>query len=808
MQHPENTIVRHAIVLIFSLLVLFWGSCSKQSSQFVWTAEDGNILRNGRSEYFIGTNLWYAGRLAKDEAGRERLERELDTLKSLGVTNLRVLATEGEDIAALRYALDRMQERGMCAVLFLNNAWEWSYGFADYLEAAGEGPQPRPATDGYQAYMKAMAAFCASEKAVALNHDYVRNIVSALKDHPAIFSWQISNEPRCFSDDPAVRDAFVNYIHGTAALVKSLDPVHMVSTGNEGLKGCEEDISLYERINSCEDIDYITIHIWPYNWGWVKQDSVNDGIDGAVEKTGAYIDEHLDLARRLGKALVIEEFGYPRDGFSFDRACTTEGRNRIYSYVFSRVAESAQNGGELAGCNFWGWGGFAEPSHEMWQEGDDFCGDPAQEAQGLNSVFVTDSSTVGAISVYASTLSEMTRLRYEFSSGCLFTDKAGRKLSVEAYNPSCDEVEVSLALVSDLSLMAEKKDTVLCLSRSFSREFEKLSFPLEGVAPGFYQVNLSWRSGEKSGSYGTFNIGIDPEKIISPQDRQPDFDEFWNTSLSELAAVPMEVVKEYSPEHSNGVRNSYRVEISSLGGVKMGGYLCEPVKEGKYPVYIDYMGYGADPYWYDPSSSPEAIEFLVSVRDQGIFKAGNERWIDRGLDSKENFYYRGAFCDVVRAVDFVSSLEKADQDHIFARGESQGGAFTLVSAALDPRIAAAAPAVPFLGDYEHYSQIVWWPVWEVFAVADEQGISRSDLFEMLSYFDVKNFTDRIACPVYMAFGLQDPTCPPHTNFAEYNMIKSQKEYLCVPGCGHAMWKEKIWQEAREKWFKARLEERI
>lgn len=802
MPHPKNTIAKYAIVLISSLLAISSISCTERPAQAFWTAEEGNILRNGRSEYFIGTNLWYAGRLAKDEAGRERLDRELDTLKSLGVTNLRVLATEGEDVAALRYALDRMQERGMCAVLFLNNAWEWSYGFADYLEAAGEGPQPRPATEGYSAYMKAMAAFSTSEKAIALNHDYVRNIVSSLKDHPAIFSWQISNEPRCFSDDPAVRDAFVDYIHGTASLIKSLDPVHMVSTGNEGLMGCEKDLSLYERINSCEDIDYITVHIWPYNWSWVKEDSVNGGACGAVERTGAYIDEHLDLARRLGKALVIEEFGYPRDGFRFDRGCQTEGRDRIYSYVFSRVVESAGNGGNLAGCNFWGWGGFAEPAHEMWQEGDDLCGDPSQEAQGLNSVFVTDSSTVGIISGYARTLSEMTRLRYEFSSGCLFTGKGGRALSVEAYNPSCGEVEVSMALVSDLSLMTEKKDTVLCLSRSFSEQFEELSFPLEGVAPGFYQVNLSWRSDGKSGSYGNFNIGIDPELISSPQDKMPDFDAFWSSTLEELAAVPMEIVKEFSPEHSNATRNSYRVEITSLNGVKMGGYLCEPVKEGRYPVFIDYMGYGAEPYWYDPSSNPEAIEFLVSVRDQGIFKAGNERWIDRGLDSKEKFYYRGAFCDVVRAVDFVASLEKADTARIFARGESQGGAFTLISAALDPRIAAAAPAVPFLGDYEHYSQIVWWPVWEVFGAADEQGISRNELFEMLSYFDVKNFTDRIKCPVYMAFGLQDPTCPPHTNFAGYNIIKAPKQYLCVPSCGHAMWKEEEWRTKRDEWFDA------
>lgn len=805
MSRLENTISRCAILLILCALSLIVASCGGRSPRAVWTAEDGNILKNGRSEYFVGTNLWYAGRLAKDEAGRARLVRELDTLKAMGVTNLRVLAVEGEDLAGLEYALDRMEERGMCAVLFLNNAWEWSHGFADYMEAAGAGRQPRPATEGYSAYMQAMAGFSTNDAAISLNHDYIRRIVPALKDHPAIFSWQICNEPRCFSDAPVNRDAFVRYIHSTAALIKSLDPVHMVSTGNEGRMGCEGDMSLCRRINDCDDIDYITLHIWPYNWGWVMEDSVKDGVSAAIQNVGRYIDEHLDMAARLGKPLIIEEFGYPRDGFAFDRECPTSGRDSIYSYVFSRIIDSASRAGNLAGCNFWGWGGFAEPAHEMWQEGDDLCGDPAQEAQGLNSVFSTDATTLQTIVSATEKLSSMARLRYEFSSGHLFTGKGRRALRVEAVNPSADEMEVRMALVSDLSLMSETKDTVLLLSKSVKGESANLDFPLDGVAPGFYQVNLSWESDGLSGSYAPFNIGIDPEEIVSPQDKRPDFDEFWGSTLAELAAIPMDVVMEFSPEHSNSQRNSYRVEITSFGGEKMGGLLCEPVKEGSYPVYIDYMGYGGDTYWYDPSSNPEAIEFLVSVRDQGIFRADNSRWIDRGLDSKENFYYRGAFCDVVRAVDFVASLDKADTSHLFARGESQGGAFTLISASLDPRIAAAAPSVPFLGDYRHYSQIVWWPVWEVFEEADRLGIGRESLFETLSYFDVKNFTDRIKCPVYMAFGLQDPVCPPHTNFAGYNMIESPKKYLCVPGCGHAMWMEEIWQQEKDRWFRSMLE---
>ena len=93
----------------------------------------------------------------------------------------------------------------------------------------------------------------------------------------------------------------------------------------------------------------------------------------------------------------MEEFGYPRDGFAFSKKAPTTARDAYYSYVFSLLIADAAQKGYFAGCNFWGWGGKARPKHEQWQAGDDYTGDPAQEAQGLNSVFSTDKSTIKII---------------------------------------------------------------------------------------------------------------------------------------------------------------------------------------------------------------------------------------------------------------------------------------------------------------------------------------------------------------------------------------------------------------------------
>ena len=350
-----------------------------------------------------------------------------------------------------------------------------------------------------------------------------------------------------------------------------------------------------------------------------------------------------------------------------------------------------------------------------------------------------------------------------------------------------------IVLVKDLSLMAAEPEVVFTGKADIAAD-STLTLKLGKLEPGFYEVRL--RDSVR------WNIGVRPDAVVSAPDPQPDFWDFWTQTLAEMDAIPLEPTFTEIPTYSNDVRTCYEVRYPSWGGAISGGILSVPVAEGKYPVYLQYMGYGAEPFYFDPSASPDRIDYLVSIRDQGIFRDTLFRWIDRGLAAKETFYYRGAFADAKRAVDFVTTLDKADTDHIVSMGESQGGALTFVAAAFDSRIKAIAPAVPFLGDYPDYAKIVWWPVHEVFDQADAEGLDRDALMTMLTYFDVKNFAPRIHCPVYMAFGLQDPTCPPHTNFAIYNNLGTRdKRYFCVPTCGHAMWQEPTWDAERAAFLK-------
>ena len=408
-------------------IVMAMAACGLSAQTDFVQVKDGHFVRHGEPYYYVGTNFWYGAILGSEGQGgdRKRLCRELDKMKSLGIDNLRILVgSDGKRgvktkveptlqeapgvyndtiLAGLDYLLMQMEKRKMVAVLYLNNSWEWSGGYGYYLEQAGLGQAPRPNEAGYPAFMQFVSQYASCEKAHQLFYDYVRFILGRTNrythrryvDDPAIMSWQIGNEPRAFSKEAL--PAFERWLAEASSLIRSLDSNHLISIGSEGSWGCENDIACYERICADKNVDYCNIHLWPYNWSWARKDHLVEDLGVSCKNTKDYIDAHLSVCARIGKPLVMEEFGYPRDGFSFTPGSSTQGRDGYYQYVFGLVADNAEKGGYFAGCNFWGWGGYAQPKHEQWQVGDDYTGDPAQEAQGLNSVFVKDASTLKVV---------------------------------------------------------------------------------------------------------------------------------------------------------------------------------------------------------------------------------------------------------------------------------------------------------------------------------------------------------------------------------------------------------------------------
>ena len=432
-----KNIISYLLIMATIITVGCNDKATKETKTQLIAKEGMQLIKNGKPYHYIGTNMWYASILGSTGEGgdRERLCRELDYLKNIGVTNLRILSgpDAGSSLAnpakpylqtapgvldetilqGLDFVIAELEKRGMDAVIYLNNAWDWSGGYGFYLKECGYGDSPNTNEDGgYNRYVEYCANFSREPKAIEMYYNYIKSIVSRknsitgrnYKDEPAIMAWQLCNEPRPFAKDNKV--AFAKWISEAAALIKSIDPNHLVSTGSEGYIGCEVDMELCKEIHADKNIDYLTIHIWPVNWGWAPRSNPDSGIENACIESGKYIAEHIELAKQLDKPLVIEEFGYSRKDNLSGTGIPTDSRDTFYRYIFEQVRESATNNGTIAGCNFWGWSGSGRPRDLVWQPGDDYLCDPPHEPQGWYSVFDNDDTTISIIEEYSKAITK------------------------------------------------------------------------------------------------------------------------------------------------------------------------------------------------------------------------------------------------------------------------------------------------------------------------------------------------------------------------------------------------------------------
>ncbi len=406
------------------LIILLLLTLSGQAQKFVQVS-DKHFVLDGKPYYYIGANYWYGAILAsKGEGGnRKRLRQELKMMKEKGINNLRVLVgAEGPDnqpyrvtptlqtapgvyndtlLAGLDYLLKEMKKQGMTVVLFLHNSWEWSGGYAQYLNWNGYGDIPYPqihSWDDFQAYIRKYQQCepCKAQYAAHIRFILGRKNRYTHKKYindPTIMAWEVANEPRPFSK--ANLPAFETWISESAALIRSLDPNHLVTAGSEGSVGCEDNLAVFERIHADPNISYLTMHIWPKNWLWIDIKDIPGTLESAIKKTNTYIEDHVAIAQKLKKPIVLEEFGMPRDGHAFDLNAPTTSRDHYFKNVFEHILAHAKLGEVLAGCNFWAYGGTAQPNHAegpYWKKGADLTGDPPQEEQGLNSMFQNDTT--------------------------------------------------------------------------------------------------------------------------------------------------------------------------------------------------------------------------------------------------------------------------------------------------------------------------------------------------------------------------------------------------------------------------------
>lgn len=294
------------------------------------------------------------------------------------------------------------------------------------------------------------------------------------------------------------------------------------------------------------------------------------------------------------------------------------------------------------------------------------------------------------------------------------------------------------------------------------------------------------------------------EKLKEYNGRNPrpaDFNEYWEQALQEMRDTEPKV--ELVPsEFQTPFAECYDLYFTGVKGARIHAKYLRPKHSDKpHPAILQFHGYtGNAGDWSDKLGyvaqgySVAALDCRGqggSSEDVGGVKGNTfHGHIIRGLDDcPQNLLFRHIFLDTAQLAGIVMDMPEVDETRVGAMGGSQGGALTLACASLEPRIKQLVPVYPFLCDYKR--------VWEMDLAAnayeelktyfrhfDPTHEREEEVFATLGYIDLQYLVERIQGEVFMAVGLMDNVCPPSTQFAAYNKIKSKKDMVIYPDFGH------------------------
>ena len=313
--------------------------------------------------------------------------------------------------------------------------------------------------------------------------------------------------------------------------------------------------------------------------------------------------------------------------------------------------------------------------------------------------------------------------------------------------------------------------------------------------PGFLRcIAIAEVEGKEYRNLAT--AAFDPIGIKPTVESPVDFDEFWKISKEELLKIPIDAKMTLLPERCTEKVNVYHVSIQNFKiGIRLYGILCMPKKEGKYPALLQVPGAGVRPYNGDIMNAEKGIiTFQIGIHGipvnmepsvyvdlaNGVLNG----YPNYNLDNRDRFFYKRVYLGCIRANDFLTSLPEFDGNNLGVTGGSQGGALSIVTAALDSRVKILGVYYPALCDLTGYlnGRAGGWP--HYFDKTNIQYNNTKEKLETVGYYDVVNFAKRIKVPGFYTWGYNDETCPPTSMYSAYNLIQAPKQIFLALETGH------------------------
>lgn len=246
-------------------------------------------------------------------------------------------------LGRLDYVVHKARQLGIKLIITLVNNWKDTGGMDQYVKWYG---------------LKHHHEFYTDPRVRTAFKDWVKHLIEhvngidgiAYRDDPAIFAWELANEPRAVnyaeydSWQGWDKTTLVEWADDMSSYIKSIDPNHLVAVGDEGfltsgghwLFDAHGGVD-HAALTALKGIDFGTFHVYPDNW--------RTGLD-ILQR---FIQENLDVARKLGKPTVMEEYGVVVQ--RNDRKEVVKGWERREN-AYHNWNELALRGG-AAGSMFW-----------------------------------------------------------------------------------------------------------------------------------------------------------------------------------------------------------------------------------------------------------------------------------------------------------------------------------------------------------------------------------------------------------------------------------------------------------------------
>lgn len=320
----------------------------------------GQFVLNGRTLRFGGANNYYL-----HQKSHYAIDALLNDAAAMGLSVIRAWAfADGISplytalqprpyvyneaaFDSLDYAVWKAGKLGIRLVLVLTNNWKDYGGMQQYVSWFLHS---NSAINHDKFYTNREIVKC--YKAYAQHVIQRRNRYTGLayNQDPTIMTFELANEPRNRSDPSGA--TILAWVTEMSAWFKALAPRQLVAIGDEGFYGratsrdypySNYEGNHWEELIAVPHVDYGTVHLYPAAWGELRNSKL--GHDPVAWGT-TWITDHLRDGKRIGKPVVIEEFGLQvnaRQGIVNERA-------RTAAYTAWTNAVEAHGG---AGDQFW-----------------------------------------------------------------------------------------------------------------------------------------------------------------------------------------------------------------------------------------------------------------------------------------------------------------------------------------------------------------------------------------------------------------------------------------------------------------------